>query len=402
MAHTGLSTSFAETFRETLLAFFFNILGLLAGFIVASQLGIFRLSPWAIAMFPAVLGAKSVIEGLLSGRLSTGLHLGIIHPRFLSNTKSYYKLLEALIVVTLVASVAMSAVSLLFGNLLWGMKLADFPALLTVVIATMAFGLSLFLVTSKVAFFSFKRGLDPDIVVYPVMSNVSSILITFFYVVALNLRFSTNSIGPWLIIGLGLFHLLLVLYILPKNLHEPEFIKTLRESLITMTLVVFIVIVTGTILKGINNFTGDRKSIYIYTVYPALIGLTSAVGSVVGSTATTKLALGLLKPTLSSMYHHAKNILSAWLASIIMFILVAVAALSIHGLLSLTLFLHLVSIMMIANAIAVGSIILISYAISILTFKRGLNPSNFVIPLETSLAGIMISVALFVALVALR
>jgi cation transporter-like permease len=58
--------------------------------------------------------------------------------------------------------------------------------------------------------------------------------------------------------------------------------------------------------------------------------------------------------------------------------------------------------MIIANAIAVASIILISYAISILTFKRGLDPGNFVIPLETSLAGIMISVALFIALVALR
>jgi len=133
-----------------------------------------------------------------------------------------------------------------------------------------------------------------------------------------------------------------------------------------------------------------------------LIGLTSAVGSVVGSTATTKLALGLLKPALSSMYHHAKNILSAWIASLVMFILLATSALLIHGLLSFSLFFHLVSIMIIANAIAVASIILISYAISILTFKRGLDPGNFVIPLETSLAGIMISVALFVALVALR
>jgi cation transporter-like permease len=43
----------------------------------------------------------------------------------------------------------------------------------------------------------------------------------------------------------------------------------------------------------------------------------------------------------------------------------------------------------------------VSYGIAILTFRRGLNPENFVIPLETSLATIITSIALLAALFAI-
>jgi mgtE-like transporter len=399
MAHVGIS-SFTKALQETLLAFSFNILGLMAGFIIASQLGLFRLSPWAIALFPAVLGTKSVLEGLFSGRLSTGLHLGTILPRFRLNTESFSKLAEALIVVTLIASAAMSCISVVFGHFVWGLEYSTFPALLTVTIATMAIGLVLFLVTSKVAFFSFKKGLDPDIVLYPIMSNVSTILISLFYVIVLGFQFSQNPTGPWIVVALSLFHIVLALYLLFRSFHNSEFIKTLKESIITMLFVALIVNITGIILKEINLFAGSRKE--IYTVYPALIGLISGVGSVVGSTASTKLALGFLKPSLSSIIHHSRNILSAWIASFVLFLLMAPIALLVHGLFSFPAFYHLALSLAIANIIAVASIVLISYAISILTFKRGLNPGNFVIPLESSLSGILISVALFVAIVAIR
>ena len=396
MTHAGLSKSFVGMFKETSIAYFFDLGGLFAGFMVASQLGVFRLSPWAIALYPAIISAKGVIEGLLSGRLSTALHLGTVYPRFFMNTKSFYKLIEAVIVLTLATSVAMSTISLVFGHLFWGITFADFPAILSVVVATMAIGLVLLLVTIKVAFISFKRGLDPDIVVYPVMSTVATIFITFCFIVTLNLFICSNYLGRYIIVILGLFHVLLVLYIFPRNMREPEFIKTIRESLVALMFVAFIVNITGTILKGISDFVRDRKE--IYTVYPALIGLVGDVGSVVGSTATTKLALGLLRPSLSSIRNHAKNIFSAWVASIIMFVVLALSGLSIHGLFSLSAFSSLVSILLVANVIAVTMIVLLSYAVSILTFQKGLDPGNFVIPIESSFAASVTSVALLMAL----
>ena len=395
MSHAGISKSFWGMLKETSLAYFFDIGGLFAGFMVASQLGVFRLSPWAIALYPAIVSAKGVIGGLLSGRLSTALHLGTVHPRFFGNTKSFYKLFEAVIVITLATSGAICTISLVFGHLFWGITLADFPAILSVVVATMTIGLFLSLITIKVAFISFQKGLDPDIVVYPVMSTIADIFITLCYIAVLNLFFFSD-LGKWAIVIIGLTLVFLVFYILPKNMHEVEFTRTLKESMATLVFVAFMVNVTGTVLKGIDNFVGGRKE--VYTVYPALIDMIGDVGSVVGSTATTKLALGLLTPSFSSMRNHAKNIFSAWTASIIMFVVLAVLSLSIHGLFSFASFSRLISILLIANVIAVAAIVILSYAISILTFKRGLDPDNFVIPIESSFADSATSLALLVAL----
>jgi mgtE-like transporter len=395
MSHGGISKSFVGMLKETSIAYFFDIGGLLAGFMVASQLGIFAKAGWAIAIYPAILSAKGVIGGLLSGRLSTALHLGTIHPRFFNNTKSFYRLFEALIVITLATSVAVSSISIVFGTLFWGITYADFPAILSVMMATMAIGLLLSLVTIKVAFVSFKRGLDPDIVVYPIMSTVADIFITLFYIGVISLFFF-SFLGSWIVAAVALAFGFLVLYILPKNVHDADFIKTIKESMTTMLLVAFIVNVTGTVLKQISAFVADRKE--VFTVYPALIDTIGDVGSVVGSTATTKLALGLLTPSLVSMRSHAKNIFSAWSSSLIVFVILAVLSLAINGLFSFSSFLSLIIIVLIANLIAVAAIVLLSYSISILTFKRGLDPDNFVIPIESSFADSITSIALLVAL----
>jgi len=396
VSYAGISKSFWGTFKETSGAYAFGLGGLFAGFMVASQLGVFRLSPWAIALYPAIISAKGVGSGLLSGRLSTGLHLGTVYPRFFGNTKSFYMLIEALIVLTLATSFTICAISLVFGQLFWGITLTHFPAILSVVVATMALGLLLSLITVKVAFISFEKGLDPDVVVYPVMSTVADIFITLCYIAVLNLFFA-GAFGQWFIGLACLVPVFLVLYILSKNLHEVEFTKTIKESMVTMLLVAFMVNVTGTLLNGIGNLVPDREE--IYTVYPALIGMIGNVGSVVGSTATTKLALGLLTPSFSSMKRHTKNIFSSWTASIIMFVVLAVLSLTVHGSFSLSPFSSLIFVLLITNILAVAAIVLLSYSISILTFKKGLDPDNFVIPIESSFADSVTSAALLVALI---
>src|SRR4030067_429346 len=110
------------------------------------------------------------------------------------------------------------------------------------------------------------------------MSTVANVFITVCYVLILHLFFSYDSVGKWTVAIVGLAHLLLVLYLLTRNLREPDFVKTIRESLAALLIVAFIVNVTGTVLRGISGYANNRRE--FYTVYPALIGLVSGVGSV--------------------------------------------------------------------------------------------------------------------------
>jgi len=382
--------------KEALIAFSFNIGGILAGFIVASQLNVFELSPWAIAVYPAILTARGVISGLFSGHLSTALHIGTIHPRLRGNTKNFYMLFKSIIVITLETSVAMSLVSMIFGTLLWGITFVDFSDILIVISATMVLGLANSLITIEIAFISFKKGLDPDVIVYPVMSTVADIVITLCYVFTLNLFFLFGSVGRYIVIFLGVLLITLALDVLPRCIHDQGFIKTIKESLLTLVFVAFIVNVTGTILKDISEIVGSRKE--IYTVYPALIDTVGDVGSVVGSTATTKLALGLLKPSFHAIRNHVARISATWAASMVMFIVYSVLSLLTQGRFTLNAFLTFSALLLAANLIAVSAIVLISYAVAILTFKKGLDPDNFVIPIESSLADSITSIALLVTL----
>ena len=394
----GSRGSAFKIFREALAGYAFDIGGIIAGTIIAFQLDVFSISPWSIAVYPAILSARGIIGGLFSGRLSTALHLGTIFPRIFENTKDFHMLFNAVITLTFEVSIMMSLFSTFFGSFLWGITPADFPNILAVILATMTLGLIIALVTISVSFISFKHGLDPDVFLYPAVSAMSDVLITLSYIFVLALFFSSNPFGQWFVALLGLLLIILAMHSLLRNFSEKGFIKTLKESFLTLIFVAIIVNITGTVLDRINarvRMTGKSE---VYIVYPALMAIIGDVGAVVGSTATTKLAVGLLHASFSDIRNHLKEIFCAWAASIIIFIFFSFLSLSIHGTVTQQLFLRFTLLLLITNVIAATAIILISYAVAILTFQKGLDPDNFVIPIESVLADSMTSVALLAAL----
>jgi cation transporter-like permease len=108
--------------------------------------------------------------------------------------------------------------------------------------------------------------------------------------------------------------------------------------------------------------------------------------------------LGILTPTFASIKNHSKNILSAGAASLLVVSILALISIAINHVFQLSNALDFMGTIWLSNIIAVTSIVLVSYGIAILTFKRSLNPENFVIPIETSLATIVTSIALLTAL----
>jgi cation transporter-like permease len=114
-----------------------------------------------------------------------------------------------------------------------------------VIVSTLAIGLTVTFVTIKGAFISFKRGLDPDIVVYPIVSTAASIFITLCYIGVLELFFLNSGIGRLAILAVGSIHVVLTMYLILKDRKEPEFVKTIKESLIMLMVVAVLVTFTG-------------------------------------------------------------------------------------------------------------------------------------------------------------
>ncbi|MEM1588810.1 MAG: magnesium transporter [Candidatus Bathyarchaeia archaeon] len=393
---------FAKTLKQSVMAYAFNIFGIAAGTIVAYHSGLFERAPWAVVVYPPILSARGVIGGLFCGRLSTALHLGTIQPRFFGNTKSFYLLFQAIIFLTFEASLLMGLVAVFFRAIFSGMIVGELWDMINVLTATMALALIVISpLTLIVSFFSFKHGLDPDIILYPVESTVSDLLITAIYISALYLHLMHSSFWYFLV-AVSLALLFTALYVFARNMREPEFTKTLKESLLTLIIVSFIINVAGTVLGRVDELIRERQEVYeaypVYVVYPALIDTIGDVGSVVGSTATTKLALGTLKASFSSIKNHLTEVSGAWMASLIMYFAYSILALTIKGALSPISIVKFSLFLFTVNVLAAALIILISYSVAIITYQNGLDPDNFEIPIESSLADTLTTISLFATL----
>ena len=385
---------FVRFLRDAVFAYMFDLLGIASGLLVAWQLDIFELSRWTYVVYPAILSARGVVTGIMSGRLSTALNIGTVHPRLRGNTSLFYSIRDSVDVATFETSIMMGLLAGVVGGAVLNLETSDYLDIFLVIVATMAFGIVISIVTIFGAFISFRRQLDPDITTYPMTSSIADIVITGAYIIVLNLFFTQGAAGKMIVYGLAAAFTIEAIYLVKKNRREPEFIKTLKESALTLFLVSVIVNLTGSTLGKISEYVGSRKE--VYTVYPALIDTVGDIGAVIGSTLTTKLALFSIKPTLLSIRHHRLEIAAAWLASAIMFVAYSLVSLASQS--RLELFGPFTLMLLLVNLLAGSAVVLVSVMSAIMTFRRGLDPDNFVIPLESSLADTLTSLSLLLAL----
>jgi len=397
---TGLARPkdrFVETFKQSFLALAFDLGGLLAGSILVAFSDILSLAPWVLIIYPSIISMRGVIGGFFSGRLSTALHLGTVRPSFLNNTRNFRVLVYSTVILTLQSSLMMGGLAYFINVSLWGTQAIESLSIFSAILTTM--GLSLFLVspvTIGISILSFKHGLDPDIIVYPIMSTLGDILVTLCFVLSLKLLFSgfLGSLSTWLF---DAAFISFIFFLLAKYGKSEGLSKTIREFSLTLLVVTLIVNLTGNLLGRISKLIGRRTEIYV--LYPALIDTIGDVGSIVGSTTTTKLALGTVDSSLKSIRKSLPEIGGACLSSAIWFLLFSSASLFLaHRTVVLNDLLPLAAILLSLNLLAAPIMATISYGLAVVTFRNGLDPDNFVIPCESSLSDSVTTACLLLVL----
>ncbi|UCE95676.1 MAG: magnesium transporter [Candidatus Bathyarchaeota archaeon] len=391
--------SLAKTSGQSFLALLTGVGDIAAGLIIATYLNIFPSEPWIIALYPGVLSMRGVIGGLFSGRLTTGLHLGTIKANLFAgeSKKGLRPLLGSIVVLTFESSIFLAFVALLFGILFLGIDIFSGLTIFGTLVATM--GLSLLAispVTLVVAFSSFRKGLDPDIIAYPIVSTIADILVTLCYVLVLSVSLFMGLLGQFILLIICIVFAGFALSITYKYARNVEFARTIKEAIYTIVAVAFIVNFTGSVLSRISEVVSFKSEVYV--VYPALLNTIGGFGAIVGSTATTKLALGTINSSFRAIRNHKNQIIGAWAASAAMFTIIGAISLLLRVPIDFFSTMQFIGILLTTNVLATVSMVFISFNVAILTFKKGLDPDNFVIPIESSLADTMTTIALFVVL----
>jgi len=237
---------------------------------------------------------------------------------------------------------------------------------------------------------AFLRGLDPDMVVYPIISSTADVAISFFYVLTLTLLAKHRAPTLTFLALVTAAFTLTVANIYRLHRDDSEYRKTIREFILTLVCVSVIVNVTGYTLGRISDRLGSRPE--VYAIYPAMIDTVGDVGSMTGSTATTKLSLGTMGASLGDLKGHVSEISYGWIGSFIMFMVYALVSACIYG---QGVFWNLAVAVLATNLLVIPIIALISFVVGIVTFRRGLDPDNFIIPFETSLADSLTTIFLY-------
>lgn len=388
---------FIETFKQSFLALSFDLGGLLAGSILLIFSDVLSFAPWALIIYPSIISMRGVIGGFFSGRLSTALHLGTVRPTLLNNTRNFRVLVCSTVILTLQSSLMMGALAYFINVSLRGTQIIESLSIFSAILTTM--GLSLFFVspvTIGISILSFMHGLDPDIIVYPIMSTLGDILVTFCFVLSLRLLFSgfPGSLSTWLF---DAAFISFAVFLLAKYRKSEELSRTVREFSLTLLVVTLIVNLTGNLLGRISKMIGKRSEIYV--LYPALIDTIGDVGSIVGSTTTTKLALGTVDSSLKAIRKSLPEIGGACLSSAVWFLFFSSLSLYLaHKIIILNDLLTLAAILSLLNILAAPIMGAISYSLAVLTFRNGLDPDNFVIPCESSLSDSVTTACLLLVL----
>jgi len=360
---------------------------------------IFSVNPWILALFPPILTVRGGIGGIFSGNLATMMHLGLVKPKIRGNTENYWGLINSVIVITVMDTLILGAFSLIV-NIINGSAQLDqwflFISLPTVA-CTLAVCISI-PITSLIAIETFNRGLDPDILVYPILASINDIVVTVFFVTVVFLNL-------WGGIFYGVFAILFVVivsvvgYLAVKSRDDSFFQQTIMEGTFVVVLSSVFGSVNGVLLSNLGPSLAAMPG--LMTMYPALTNALGNVGSIIGSKTTTDIAMGYSKSFMEELKESGKRIVQVEVPAAFMHVVFGVIAFMLSVGQGAAL-MPLIGVALSSNLMSFIIITVFALWSAHLAFERGLNPDNVVIPAITSVSDTTATLAITPAIMVAR
>ncbi len=317
---------------------------------------------WASILYPPVIGARGAISGSFVGRLTSALNIGTVKPNLSRENDKLWEILSTTITASLLASVIAPLPPKLIGMSVSYLKIFSISLITISGVALILLPLKIF-----VSFESFKRGLDPDIIVYPLTSTAADIIVTFLYIYAI--RYANSVLEPIITLIILIISIAIIVLWFSRS-----FVRILMEILTATIIVVEIESLAGAFLGEAISISDPR----VLLIYPAMLTELGDASSIVGSILTTRFFLGMIrsKVLLTDIVPEVVSIFSIYLGFFSL----------MGGILWLLGGKPLVSI--ITFMIAFPIMLLITALIVMLT-SRKFDPDNFTIPISTSLADLI-------------
>ncbi|MEI7592062.1 MAG: magnesium transporter [Actinomycetes bacterium] len=389
----------ASGLRQALAALLVSSGGdLLAGLTLGAITNTLEALPGLLVLVPAAIGMRGNIFGAMGSRLGTSIHTGTFRLSRRRDTVVGQNVVAA-IALTLFISAALAvlakAVAGIFG-VSATISLADF--LVISILGGVLSSVVVLVLTLVVASLSVRRGWDMDNVAAPLVTAAGDMVTLpslFLATYLVGIKGVTVTIAV-LAAGLAVGSLVWALH-----LHLRIVTRILRESVPVLLVAGVVDLVAGlTIEHRLQSFLTFPA---LLVLVPPFLEDTGALGSVLSSRLASKLHLGIIEPTARPARAARDDFAIVAMLAIPVFVLVAISsqiAAAMFGLASPGV-LTMIAISLIGGFLATIVALFVAYYGSIVTYRLGLDPDNYGVPLLTSSMDLVGALCLILAIILL-
>ena len=340
--------------------------------------------PGLMVIIPGAIGMRGNIFGSFGSRLSTHLHIGTLSPEF-KRSDILTENITSSIILTMVLSVLLGIIAKAVCIIFNFPSISLFDFVLISFIAGLISSIVMLPITMFISLKSFENGWDPDNITTPLIAAFGDFFTLPAIVAAIHIV-EFVSIVP--IVEKILFALVIistVVALAAGYTSDKEIRNIVRQS----TPVLFVCSILGTLAGGILNgsITTLLKSQTLLTLVPLFSGESGGLVSVLSARLSSGLHSGLIEAELKPGKVTLENFSIVLFLSLIMFPVIgflAEASTTVLGNTGVN-YLNAILISLIAGMIVVGVMLFIVFYISTISYRKGLDPDNIVIPLSTSL-----------------
>ena len=371
--------------KESLIALSICAVGdLCAGIILGNMEFFLETYPGLMVIIPGAIGMRGNIFGSFGSRLSTHLHIGTISPEF-KRSDLLDENITASIILTMVLSVLLGAIAKVICIIFGFKSISLYDFVLISFIAGLISTIVMLPITMFISLKSFEGGWDPDNITTPFIAAIGD----FFTLPAIILSvLIVNIIGFSFVVKMALFAIVIlitVVSLVSGYTADNEVRHIVRQS----TPVLFFCSILGTVAGGIlnNSISTLLKNQTLLTLVPLFSGESGGLVSILGARLASGLHSGLIEPVLRPEKHTMENFVAIITLAVIMYPLIGFLAESSTIIFSNigVGFIESILISLTSGMILIFIMLLVVFYISTISYRRGLDPDNIVIPLSTSL-----------------
>lgn len=365
-----------------------------AGIYLGSVREVISILPGLLVMVPPSINMRGSISGVLASRLSSSMHLGAFDVEFSRESVLGSNLRASFLSTVIIGfwlGLIVSVICALFG--IEGLSLVDYVVIS--VVSGIISGLIVMGITLVVVLISYRFGLDLDMIAAPTVTTAGDI-VTLPVLVVTTLFFV--AMGPFVLNLLFILVLLVAAGCIVYSVYLDEPVFEINREILPLLLILSFV---GT-LAGLT-YTLDIEQLIEFAVFliiiPPFTGLCGSIGGILCS----RLATGMHMGEIDVKVYPQRSVLGqfggSYLYALFVFPLIGLIAQGASGLMGISSpgIVALMSICTVSGFVVITIVNLIAYATAGLSFRYGLDPDNFGIPVITSTidlvgAGILVAV----------